>query len=71
MSRASIKKCIDSLKEKGIISYKHTHDPKTGNRAMNEYKILRPKNYIKDFNFLKIEEIESVEKQEEDKLNWD
>lgn len=50
-NRNTLKKTIDSLVSKNIISCKNTFNPKTGNRGMNEYKIIEPRENIKNFVF--------------------
>lgn len=70
MRRATVKKTIDSLVEKKIISYKNTYNPENGNRSMNEYKILRPNNYIKHFAFIGKDEAKEEEQKTEDEKGW-
>ena len=47
---SSLKKTLDSLVDKKLISYKNTF--KDGKKALNEYRILEPKVYIDNFDFI-------------------
>lgn len=51
-NRNTVKKIIDSLVEKKLISYSHTFKS-NGHRGLNEYRILEPKKYIGSFVFIK------------------
>ena len=65
-NRNTIKKVLESLVERKIIHYSHTY--KDGHRRMNEYRLLEPKNKIKNFEFIKKEETQT--KKEEEKNPW-
>ena len=47
---SSLKKTLDTLVDKKLISYKNTY--KDGKRGFNEYKILEPRVYINSFDFV-------------------
>lgn len=49
-NNSSLKKTLDSLVDKKLISYKNTY--KDGKRGLNEYRILEPRVYINNFDFV-------------------
>lgn len=50
-NRNSINKSITNMTSLGYISFKNTHNPKTGKRGSNEYRIIEPSEYVKNFVF--------------------
>lgn len=70
VARGTLKRVLDNLKSLGIISYSNTFNPENGNRGMNEYKILEPKQHIRNFIFIGSKDYVEEEK-EEDKNPWE
>ena len=67
---SSLKKTLDSLVEKKLISFSHTFKD-NGHRGMNEYRILQPKKYMDKFIFITSknsdkEKTKEIEIEEED-----
>ena len=61
LSKATVSKTIKSLKEKNILSYKHTFKD-NGHRSLNEYRLNEPTKHIKDFSFIKNDDTKKKEK---------
>lgn len=68
-NRNSINKSITKMVSLGYLSVKNTHNPATGKRGTNEYRILEPREYIKNFVFNSKEEVKETKPTKEER--WD